>query len=173
MKNISKILILSLAFILLFGAVTASAYVAYDTYTYSISGKQMLSPTAYSTNTSLTSTDMGLKEKFGGLQLDKVSDIVTDELGNVYIADSGNNRIVVLNKYYRVTNVIDTYYDDSGKEVKFSNPEGVFVTDPNKTADGKAYVYVCDTNNKAIVVFDRAFILLFLTILSKSTEEFS
>ena len=46
MKKLTKILILSLAFVLLFGVVYSSAYVAYDTYTYSISGKQMLSPTA-------------------------------------------------------------------------------------------------------------------------------
>ena len=157
MKKLTKILILSLAFVLLFGVVYSSAYVAYDTYTYSISGKQMLSPTAYSTNTSITSTDMGLKDKFGGLQLNDAEDVVTDELGNVYIADAGNNRIVVLNKYYKVTNVIDTYYDDAGREVKFNHPEGVFVTDPNKTADGSSYIYVCDTKNQAIVVYDREF----------------
>ena len=157
MKKLTKILILTLALVLLFGVVYSSAYVAYDTYTYSISGKQMLSPTAYSTNTSITSTDMGLRDKFGGLQLNDAEDIVTDELGNVYIADAGNNRIVVLDKYYKVTNVIDTYYDDAGKEVKFNHPEGVFVTDPNKTADGSSHIYVCDTKNKAIVVYDREY----------------
>ena len=157
MKKLTKILILTLALVLLFGVVYSSAYVAYDTYTYSISGKQMLSPTAYSTNTSITSTDMGLRDKFGGLQLNDAEDIVTDELGNVYIADAGNNRIVVLDKYYKVTNVIDTYYDDAGKEVNFNHPEGVFVTDPNKTADGSSHIYVCDTKNKAIVVYDREY----------------
>jgi len=157
MKKLTKILILTLALVLLFGVVYSSAYVAYDTYTYSISGKQMLSPTAYSTNTSITSTDMGLRDKFGGLQLNDAEDIVTDDLGNVYIADAGNNRIVVLDKYYKVTNVIDTYYDDAGKEVKFNHPEGVFVTDPNKTADGSSHIYVCDTKNKAIVVYDREY----------------
>ncbi len=157
MKKLTKILILTLALVLLFGVIYSSAYVAYDTYTYSISGKQMLSPTAYSTNTSITSTDMGLRDKFGGLQLNDAEDIVTDELGNVYIADAGNNRIVVLDKYYKVTNVIDTYYDDAGKEVKFNHPEGVFVTDPNKTADGSSHIYVCDTKNKAIVVYDREY----------------
>ena len=157
MKKLTKILILSLVLVLLFGVVYSSAYVAYDTYTYSISGKQMLSPTAYSTNTSITSTDMGLRDKFGGFQLSDAEDIVTDEVGNVYIADAGNNRIVVLDKYYKVTNVIDTYYDDAGKEVKFNHPEGVFVTDPNKTADGSSFIYVCDTKNKAIVVFDREY----------------
>ena len=160
MKKLSKILILSLAFVLLFGVVYSSAYVAYDTYTYSISGKQMLSPTAYSTNTAITSADMGLlnSDKFDKpLQLNGASDIVTDDLGNVYIADSGNNRIVVLNKYYKVTNIIDSYYDDAGQQVKFNKPRGVYVTDASKTSDGSSYVFVCDTENKSIVVFDREY----------------
>ena len=143
MKKITKILILSLAFVLLFGAVTSFAYVAYDTYTYSISGKQMLSPTAYSTNTSITSTDMGL----GSVQLKEAMDVVTDEIGNVYIADAGNNRIVVLNKYYRMIKIIDTYYDDAGKEVKFNHPEGVFVTDPSKTAGP----HFCEQGNPQLI----------------------
>ena len=157
MKNIAKILILSLVLVLLFGSVYSSAYVSYDTYTYSISGKQMMSPDAYSPSPSITSTDMGLTEKFGGHQLKGATDIVTDELGNVYIADAGNNRIVVLDKYYKVVHVIDKYYDDAGREVFFNTPEGVYVTDPNKTADGKGHIYVCDTKNKSIVIFDREF----------------
>lgn len=150
MKKFAKILILSLVLILLFGTVSSFAYVAYDTYTYSISGKQMLSPTAYSTNLSITSTDMGL----GSVQLSDATDIVTDDLGNVYIADAGNNRVVVLNKYYRVIKIIDTYYDDAGKEVKFNHPEGVFVSN---NPDGQSNIYICDTENKAVVVFDREY----------------
>ena len=150
MKKFAKILILSLVLILLFGTVSSFAYVAYDTYTYSISGKQMLSPTAYSTNLSITSTDMGL----GSVQLSDAMDIVTDDLGNVYIADAGNNRVVVLNKYYRVIKIIDTYYDDAGKEVKFNHPEGVFVSN---NPDGQSNIYICDTENKAVVVFDREY----------------
>ena len=156
MKKIVKILILSLAFVLLFGTISSSAYVAYDTYTYSISGTQMLSPTAYSTNMALNSTDMGLGDK----PLYNAKDIVTDKHGNVYISDSGDGkdadkseypgRVVVLNKYYHVTKIIDTYYDDAGKPVKFKNPQGIFVT----TNDDTNYLYVCDTGNKAVVIYD-------------------
>ncbi len=154
MKKITKILILALVLIMLFGTVYASAYVAYDTYTYSIAGKQMKSPTAYSTNTSVTSSDMGLlTEKYGNLELKNATDIVSDEKGNVYIADAGNNRVVVLNKYFKVVKIVDRYYDAAGREVLFNSPEGVFVSASN-TSDGDSYLYVCDTKNRAIAVFD-------------------
>ncbi len=142
--------------LLIFGSVASSAYVAYDTYTYSIGGKQMMSPAAYSTNMQVTSRDMGLADGFGGLQLKGATDIVTDRNGNVFIADAGNNRIVVLNKSYTATNVIDKYYDDAGREVLFNNPEGIFVTNDD-TADGEAYLYVCDTGNKSIVIFNEEY----------------
>ena len=41
--------------------------------------------------------------------------------------------------------------------VKFNKPKGVYVTDASKTADGSSYVFVCDTENKSIVVFDREY----------------
>ena len=48
MKNrIVKILLLTVVAIMLFGAVTASAYESYETYTYSIDGEPLPSPHAY------------------------------------------------------------------------------------------------------------------------------
>ena len=153
MKRTFKILVLSLALILIFGAISSSAYVAYDTYTYSISGKQMLSPAAYSTNTAITSTDMGL----GDNPLISAADMVTDTEGNVYISDSGDKdhrgKVVVLNKYYHVTHIIDSYKDEAGETVYFNNPKGVFVT----TNSDERFLYVCDNGNKAIVIYNKSF----------------
>ena len=151
MKTLFKILILSLALVLVFGTISSSAYVAYDTYTYSISGKQMLSPAAYSTNTSVTSSAMGIADT----PLVNAADVVTDGEGNVYISDSGdkNNRgkVVILNKYYKATKIIDSYKNDAGQTVYFNNPKGIFV---NETDDTN-YLFVCDNGNKAIVVYNR------------------
>ena len=151
MKNIFKILILSLAFVLLFGTFSASAYVPYDTYTYSISGKQMLSPTAYSTNTAITSTDMGL----GDAPIINAIDMVTDKDGNVYISDAGDKdhpgRIIVLNKYYHVIKIIDTFENEAGEPTPFNNPKGIFVT-TNENSEN--FLYVCDNGNRQIVMYD-------------------
>ena len=157
-KKLAKILILSLVFIMLFGTVYSSAFESYDTYTYSIDGEPLKSPTAYAANTTLTSTDMGLVGgKFGNVALKDAADVFADDQSNVYIADSGNDRVVVLNKYYAATNIISEYVDENGESQKLKGPKGVYVTDPSKTADGKSYVYICDTGNSRIVIFDREY----------------
>ena len=93
--------------------------------------------------------------KFGNTPLSGSSDIVADYQGNLYIADAGNNRILILNKYdYKTIGVIKTYTDEYGRTQNFSSPAGVFVTDPTLMVDGSQEIFVCDTNNKRIVVFD-------------------
>ena len=153
-KRFGKILILSLVFVMLFGTVYSSAFESYETYTYSIDGQPLKSPTAYAANTTLASKEMNLlNEKFGAKPLDAPTDIVTDDESNVYIADSGNNRIVVLNKYYSAIKIIDQYVDENGELQTLNKPEGLYVTS-SKSAAG-SYIYICDTGNSRIVIFDR------------------
>ena len=157
-SKLFKAVVLSLVLVLLFGSVYASAYNSYETYTYSIDGKAMQSPAAYSASATMNSYDMHLvNEKFGNKPLKDASDIFSDYEGKVYIADKGNNRIVVLNKYYSAIATISEYVDEFGRAQTLSAPEGLYVTDPNKTADGSSYIYVCDTGNSRLVVFDREY----------------
>ena len=155
MKRIVKVLILSMVLVLVFGTVTASAFSSYDTYTYSIDGEPLKSPAAYSPDLSLDSYDINIiQDKFGNKPLSGSNDIVSDGEGNLFIADTDNNRIVVLNKYYSAIATISEYVDDYGREQTFNNPQGVFVTDPKVSVDGRKLIYVCDTGNARIVVFD-------------------
>ncbi|MBQ7363454.1 MAG: YIP1 family protein [Clostridia bacterium] len=157
-SRLLKLAVIALSLVMIFGGITASAYDAYDTYTYSIDGLAMKSPAAYSASASMNSYDIGLvNEKYGNKVLTDASDIFADCDGNVYVADRGNNRIVVLNKYYSVTAVISDYVDEFGRAQTLSTPEGVYVTDPSKTSDGSSYIYVCDTGNSRIVIFDREY----------------
>ena len=98
MKNFAKILSVMFAVIMIASAfmVGASASSAYQTYTYSIDGYPLLSPDAYDVEKTVTSADMGLE-----VALNAPSDIITDKEGNVYIADTKNNRIVCLDRYYK------------------------------------------------------------------------
>ena len=154
MKKLTKVLILVIVAVMLFGTVYSSAANTYDTYTYSIDGEPLMSPTAYSALDDFDAIDMNLAAS-GVPSLKTANDIVADEKGNLYIADSDHNRIVVLNKYYEYVTSLSSYVDENNKEQTLKNPKGVFVTDPNKTADGESFIYVCDTDNFQVVIFDR------------------
>ena len=151
MKNrIFKILILTLAFVLLFGGLSVFAANPYETYTYSIDGIPLKSPDAYDVHRSVSIAEMGLLDPaFGGKSLGESTDIVTDDAGDVYISDKGNNRIVILDKTYKAKKVITEFTDKvSGQVETFNGPRGVFVTEGNEIEDSR--IFVCDTGNKRI-----------------------
>jgi len=75
--------------------------------------------------------------------LNAPDDIYIDAHDQLYVADSGNNRILMLDDEFEL---IRTYGDAEGPG-KLNTPKGVYVTD-----DGT--VYVADTNNKRIAVFN-------------------
>jgi len=158
-KRIFTVLILAIVFILTFGAVVSSAYESYDTYTYSIDGEPLLSPAAYTPDVqSYNSQSMGILNSDGTGALKLATDIVCDNEGNFYIADSGNNRIIVLNKRdYKAMAIIQNYVDEYGNEQTFNVPTGIYVTNPNKMVDGSSHIFICDSENRRIVVFDREY----------------
>ncbi|MDR0325718.1 MAG: hypothetical protein LBI19_06470 [Oscillospiraceae bacterium] len=67
--------------------------------------------------------------------------------GLIYLADTGNHRILVLDGDLSVLRVIDGFDRDGVRET-FSSPEGVFAR-----ADGT--LYIADTQNGRIVVLDK------------------
>lgn len=149
MKNLNKILCTFCAILMVLTAfcVTASAGSAYQTYVYDVYGEALYSPDAYTAINSVGSDYMGLE-----LPIENPGDMVTDEAGNVYIADTGNNRIVVLDRYYKVNFTISEFSNDQGVPDRLTAPQGVFVSEPNEKY-GKL-IWVCDTGSNRIVVFD-------------------
>ena len=162
MRKLSCILAIVLVLCSLF-ALVPSAKEAYDTYTYSIDGEKLLSPDAYSakdTNKPITSKEMGLLlPENGGVALNKATDIVTDEDANVYIADAGNKRLVILDKNYRVIQIVSTYTDENGAEKALESPHGISITNSADTPDHRSHVYICDDVTKRIVCFERTALL--------------
>lgn len=64
----------------------------------------------------------------------------------IYILDSGNSRIVVLDPDFKLLRVIDGFMMDGSKET-FNLPGGLFV-------DEQERIYVADTGNGRVVVLD-------------------
>ena len=149
MKKFTKILCTFFALLMIVSSVfvTAGASSAYQTYTYDIAGKALYSPDAYTAMRTVNSDDMGLE-----LAIENPGDMLTDEAGNVYIADTGNNRIVVLDQYYKFKFAISEFSNDQGVPDGLSAPQGVFVSEPN--AKYGKLIWVCDTGSNRIVVFD-------------------
>ncbi len=155
MKKFSKFLIFALIAVMIFGAIQISAIEPYDTYTYSIDGKPLKSPKAYGADAVVDAMQMGVGNISNIPNFKSASDIVTDNEANVYIADKGNNRIVILDKYYSAKAIISEYVDENGVKQTFKEPQGLFVTNPELMSDGSSHIYVCDTANFRVVVFDR------------------
>ena len=143
MKRITSVLLLVLSLVMIASALTvgAGASSAYQTYTYSINGDALYSPDAYSANKSVDYTQMGME-----LNFNNPGDMVTDKNEKVYIADTGNNRIVVLSRYFEYEFEISGFINSQGTEDSLAAPQGVFVTDEA--------IWVCDTDKNRLVRFD-------------------
>lgn len=151
MKKFVKFITLALVAVMLLGAIASNA-AAYSSYTYSIQGKALSSPDGFSPDAQITSLYMGLtsvneKGETTGTALDSPTQVRTDKQGRVYIADPVNNRIVVLNKFYKYLFAITSFVNSNGVSDSLSAPEGSFVTGDNE-------IYIADTGNKRIVVFN-------------------
>ena len=73
----------------------------------------------------------------GTADFHKPQDVFVAPDGRVYIADTGNNRILRLSAALELEAVIDSF-DNNGKADGFASPSGVFVT-------GEGRLYVADT----------------------------
>ena len=152
MKNkMKRFLGITALLIFLLGTISSFA----GSYTYSISGDAQASPDAYRPQVSVSSINMGLTTN-----LSNPTDIETDNDGNVYIADPSNNRIVILDEYYKFKFEISEFKNDLGGGADvLKGPKGVFIwegleADKDGNFHPKKYIYVADTGKSRIVVFD-------------------
>lgn len=144
----------ALCAVMLLGSISIFGSASYLTYTYSVDGFDMASPDAYTPEIEIDSVYMGLVD----LEIDKTTgkgiappiddprDIFVDRNKNVYIADGANSRIVVLNEYYKYKFAIKEFINDQGVPDSLNTPSGLYVTEDE--------IFVCDTENNRLVVFD-------------------
>ena len=143
MKKALRVLLLVFCIAVLL-APQVSALVPYATYTYDIDGNYVESPHAYVPDRTITSADIGLSQA-----MNAPTDMVSDDNGNIFIADPTNNRIVILKEDYTLFKTVSHFLNDQGVPDKFDSPKGLFVL--------KDELYVCDTENNRIVVFKITF----------------
>ncbi|UJF35598.1 YIP1 family protein [Paenibacillus hexagrammi] len=139
---------LFLSFILLCAALmpaTAQASVKYSTYTKDSRGNLIWLQPAYFPlgviGQNLSAPDPGNHAVMISSPMKNPKDIFVDSKNEVYIADTGNNRIVHMTE----TGVLLRYI--TLPESPLNKPEGIFVT-------GDGTMYVADTGNKRVLKLD-------------------
>ncbi|SDY95288.1 NHL repeat-containing protein [Evansella caseinilytica] len=140
MKLFSPLLCFTLVFATVFttaGFKAVSAEVPYDSYNYSYWEKAVPSAVPYKPQAIID----GRAEAYGAFQ--SPEDLFVTKDNDIYILDSGNNRIVVLDEAFQLRKVIDGF-QNGGAADTFNNPQGIFVT-------GEGSIYVADTDNQRVV----------------------
>ncbi len=137
------VIITTIIFCMMFGNVTALAndHVPYDTYNYDYRDYIVHTPAAYVPDSSISGVSFGIGA------FNNPQDLCIAPDGLVYIADTNNNRIVVLND--TMTKVVREIkeFDNSGILDKFNRPFGVAISMKNE-------LYIADSENKRIVVLN-------------------
>lgn len=116
----------------------AAETIPYATYTYAYSGDYQVSPHAYVPTGAIAQIE-------GAGQMKSPRDITTDTQGRVAIADTGNNRILLLNPDYTLQKELTAYPGPDG-DLPFNNPSGVFFDRNNR-------LYIADTDNGNLVQY--------------------
>lgn len=122
------------------GEPTSGFVVPYNSYLFDFWGKSVPSPQAYAPERFITGTHLGV-----GPFRDP-SDMCVGRDQTLYVVDSGNNRIIHIDKDFTVLEIIKEF-DNNGATDTFRTPRGMCVT-----SDG--HMYVADTGNSRVVHFD-------------------
>lgn len=126
--------------------VLADGMTPYTTYTYDEEGNAVNSPAAYEFIKEYAGTDLRVGT------LTNPSDIFVDQEQNIYIVDTGNNRVIILNKEFKLINNLEKFinpdpkYEETDGMDSFLSPSAIYV-------DRNGHMYVADTDHARIVEF--------------------
>ncbi|MBE5951090.1 MAG: gluconolactonase [Lachnospiraceae bacterium] len=147
--KVKKLLSLVLALVILLttgGRVAAADELPYDTYNYDYREYIHYTPAAYIPEKTIRGLDLSFNgEPIGAFKTPQDMCLAPD--GTIYIADTGNNRIVVLDNAMKNVRHIITTFKNGEKDDTFKSPYGVAVSE-------KGWVYIADQKNKRVVVLD-------------------
>lgn len=146
-KSVSRIAAFLLMLLMLtsvFGATASAEGIqqdSYDTYTYwTAPGKNnpVSSAPLYEVDRVISGATLGITA------LKEPTDVFADAKGLIYIMDSGNSRVVVLNPDFTLKTVVENLsYND--EQLNFMGAKGVFVTKDQK-------IYIADSENARVIV---------------------
>lgn len=145
MRRFNRFASFCLALVLLLLCVPTDAFaLPYDSYNYDYWENIVFTPAPYVPSGSISAVTLELDKNFSNPQ-----DICVAPNGDLYIADTGNNRVIIVSGEDHQVKRIITTFDNNGATDSFSSPTGVCVSK-------KEQLYVADRENKRIVVLDES-----------------
>ena len=146
MKQLKSILCLVLLACLAFGNAFAADSLPYDCNNYDHWNNILYTPAPYVPDGLVS----GATLRFEGAPVGAFrnpQDLCVSPDGDVYIADTGNNRIVVLAQDLKTVRRIITGFEAEGAAQTFSAPSGVAISEKHR-------LYIADSLNRRIVVLE-------------------
>jgi len=128
MKGIKRLIYFSIILLSISSKIVVYASANYNSYTYGEWGDSVAAPASYTASLSKTGILIGC----GALNGPK--DMYMNENGELYIADTVNNRLVVVDKDLNLIKTIDTVINQ-GIEEKLTDPQGIFIN-----SEGMVYI---------------------------------
>lgn len=138
--RLRRILCMAAAVVFLAAPVPVMAEVPYSGYNYDEWSRSVSSPNGYMPEGAYSGGQLGVGN-FSSPQ-----DLFVDHENNVYVLDSGNKRVVVLDSDLKVKKVISRFFSSKGEE-KLKEPKGIFVN-----RDGE--IFIADRGEGKILVSD-------------------
>lgn len=136
-----KIISLLLVMICVFSFVNQAqgAEIPYKAYTYDYWWQPVESPSGYEPRQLFTGESLGVGP------MKEPSDIAVSKDGKeIYILDTGNNRLIVTDKEFKNTRIIDKF-TYKGAVSELNQPKGVYI-------DSEGMIYIADSGNKRVIV---------------------
>ncbi len=153
MKKYLRSVILVLLIMVMLAAPCSALSKNYD-YMYDGKGQSYSAPVSFVVEGVYSGIDMGTTALYGA------QDLYVHTDGTLYVVDTRNNRIVILNselqfqrEILEYVEVVTTKDEETGEETtkevvtQLNQPEGVFYGPDN-------LLYICDTENKQVVAVD-------------------
>lgn len=117
---------------------SAQASTNFNTYTYDEWDDSVAAPAGYDATKSVSGLQMGT----GAWKVPQ--DFFMDSKGNIYLADTGNERILLINSDLELIDIIETVNMD-GEDIPLTDVEGMYITDD-------AVMYLCQTSLERVLI---------------------
>lgn len=118
--------------------------VNYRNYNYNFREEAVSAPQAYVFAREISEKSLNVEN------IRNPRDFIISSSDELYIVDTGNNRVLHFDKNEKHLGTIDTFLNENGENDSFNQPTGIDISE-----DG--YLYIADRNNSRIVVLDKEY----------------